>query len=145
MARTTVEDCFKKLNNKFELSILASYRAKQISKGAATPVDKRNDKNAVIALREIASEHVDIPTLKRSYIQSLQLCLPSDDVIEDDKKQLEENASEDELKESSSLSDELIENEFISVDEEDQSSDISGLEVNSVEEDTSKEDDSKKN
>ena len=142
MARTTVEDCFKKLNNKFELSILASYRAKQISKGGATTIDKRNDKNSVIALREIASEHVEIPALKRSYIQSLQLCLPSDDVIENNESS---KSSEDDLKENSSISDEFIENEFISVEDDDASTtNMSNIEVDSSIDNISKSHDERK-
>ena len=141
MARITTEDCFKKLNNKFELSILSSYRAKEISKGAPTEVGRRNDKNSVIALREIASEHVSIPKLRRAYIQSLQLCIPSNDVAEEDSKKLDEKTQDDESKENLPPSDELIESEFISVDEEDSCS-IEDLEIDSIAGHISEEDNS---
>ena len=139
MARITVEDCFKKLNNKFELSILSSYRAKEISKGAATEVDRKNDKNSVIALREIASEHVNIPKLRRAYIQSLQLCISSDGVVDEDSKKLDEKTQNDELKDAFSHSDEFIQSEFISIDEEDNCS-IENLEIDSVADHISEED-----
>ena len=55
MARVTVEDCIDKVDNRFELVLLASHRARQISQGAQITVDRDNDKNPVVALREIAS------------------------------------------------------------------------------------------
>ena len=56
MARVTVEDCIDKVDNRFELVLLASHRARQISQGAQITVDRDNDKNPVVALREIADE-----------------------------------------------------------------------------------------
>ncbi len=72
MARVTVEDCVRKLQNKFELVALAAQRAKSISRGAPITVDRDNDKNAVIALREIALDHLDVEQLKEELISSLQ-------------------------------------------------------------------------
>ena len=58
MARITVEDCIEKVNNRFELVLLATKRARQIARGSAPMVEEENDKPAVIALREIAEGHV---------------------------------------------------------------------------------------
>ncbi len=59
MARITVEDCIEKVNNRFELVLLATKRARQVARGAAPLVDEENDKPTVIALREIAEGLVD--------------------------------------------------------------------------------------
>ena len=59
MARITVEDCIERVNNRFELVLLATKRARQIARGSAPLVDEENDKPTVIALREIAEGHVD--------------------------------------------------------------------------------------
>ena len=58
MARVTVEDCIDKVENRFELVLLAGHRARQISQGAAITIDRDNDKNPVVALREIADQKV---------------------------------------------------------------------------------------
>ena len=72
MARVTVEDCIVKIPNRFELIMLASLRARELSKGAEISVDRDNDKNPVVALREIAEETVEIENLEASLIQSMQ-------------------------------------------------------------------------
>jgi len=72
MARVTVEDCIDKVDNRFELVLLASHRARQISQGASITVDRDNDKNPVVALREIADETLSPGDLKEDLIHSLQ-------------------------------------------------------------------------
>jgi DNA-directed RNA polymerase subunit omega len=72
MARVTVEDCIDKVDNRFELVLLASHRARQISQGAQITVDRDNDKNPVVALREIADEMLAPDDLKEDLIHSLQ-------------------------------------------------------------------------
>ncbi|WP_442578411.1 DNA-directed RNA polymerase subunit omega [Mesorhizobium sp. ASY16-5R] len=72
MARVTVEDCIDKVDNRFELVLLAGHRARQISQGAAITVPRDNDKNPVIALREIADETLSPGDLKEDLIHSLQ-------------------------------------------------------------------------
>jgi DNA-directed RNA polymerase subunit omega len=72
MARVTVEDCIDKVENRFELVLLASHRARMVSSGAAITVDRDNDKNPVVALREIAEETVSPGDLKEDLIHSLQ-------------------------------------------------------------------------
>jgi DNA-directed RNA polymerase subunit omega len=72
MARVTVEDCIDKVENRFELVLLASHRARMISSGAPMTLDRDNDKNPVVALREIAEETVSPGDLKEDLIHSLQ-------------------------------------------------------------------------
>ena len=72
MARVTVEDCVLKVPNRFELVMVASQRAREISSGAAITIDRDNDKNPVIALREIADTDISIESLKESLIKNHQ-------------------------------------------------------------------------
>ncbi|MBB3934545.1 DNA-directed RNA polymerase subunit omega [Aureimonas phyllosphaerae] len=72
MARVTVEDCVDKVENRFELVLLASHRARQIAQGQPITVDRDNDKNPVVALREIADETLSPDDLKEDLIHSLQ-------------------------------------------------------------------------
>ena len=72
MARVTVEDCIDKVENRFDLVLLASHRARMISSGAPITVDRDNDKNPVVALREIADQTVSPGDLKEDLIHSLQ-------------------------------------------------------------------------
>ena len=72
MARVTVEDCVLKIPNRFDLVMVAAQRARDISAGAPLTVDRDDDKNPVVALREIADESVDAEVLQASLIQGLQ-------------------------------------------------------------------------
>ena len=72
MARVTVEDCIDKVDNRFDLVLLASHRARQISSGQQITVDRDNDKNPVVALREIAAETLSPGDLNEDLIHSLQ-------------------------------------------------------------------------
>lgn len=72
MARVTVEDCIDKVENRFELVLIASHRARMISSGAQITVERDNDKNAVVALREIAESTLAPEDLKEDFIHSLQ-------------------------------------------------------------------------
>ncbi len=72
MARVTVEDCIDKVENRFELVLLASHRARMISSGAPLTIDRDRDKNPVVALREIADETIAPDDLKEQLIHSLQ-------------------------------------------------------------------------
>jgi len=72
MARVTVEDCVDKVENRFELVLLASHRARMVAGGAPITIDRDNDKNPVVALREIADETVAPEDLKEDLIHSLQ-------------------------------------------------------------------------
>lgn len=72
MARVTVEDCVDKVENRFELVLLASHRARMISSGSPIQVDRDKDKNPVVALREIADQGIHPEDLKEDLIHSLQ-------------------------------------------------------------------------
>ena len=71
MARVTVEDCVDKVPNRFELVMLAAHRAREIQAGSPATVDRDNDKNPVVALREIAEEKVELAGLEGDLIKSL--------------------------------------------------------------------------
>lgn len=72
MARVTVEDCVDKVQNRFDLVLIAAQRSRQISAGAELEVERDNDKNAVVALREIAEEKITPDALLETLIHSLQ-------------------------------------------------------------------------
>ena len=72
MARVTVEDCIDKVENRFDLVLLASHRARTISSGAPITIERDNDKNPVVALREIAEKTVSPDDLKEELVHSLQ-------------------------------------------------------------------------
>ena len=87
MARVTVEDCIEKINNRFELIIVASQRARELSNGAPIEVERDNDKNTVIALREIAEENIKVPDLTESAVYKLRKHVEQvDDGTEDDEE-----------------------------------------------------------
>ena len=72
MARVTVEDCVDKVPNRFNLVLLAAHRARAIAAGAGLTLDRDNDKNPVVALREIAEETISVEDMRESLIESLQ-------------------------------------------------------------------------
>lgn len=72
MARVTVEDCIEKVDNRFELVLLASHRARMISAGSPLTIDRDRDKNPVVALRELADSTISPEDLKEDLIHSLQ-------------------------------------------------------------------------
>ncbi len=84
MARVTVEDCVDKVNNRFDLVLSAAQRARQISSGAPLHVERDNDKNAVVALREIAEEKVEPYDLSESIVHGLRQVVESDEPEEVD-------------------------------------------------------------
>jgi len=71
MARVTVEDCVQKVPNRFELVLFAAQRARGLSRGEELTIDRDNDKNPVVALREIADETVELPKLEQDLVRSL--------------------------------------------------------------------------
>ena len=96
MARVTTEDCVVSVPNRFELVIYACKRAREITAGSEIDIEKNNDKNTVVALREIAEKKVDLNDLKDSIVKDLQRFTPVEEVdIEDvDSVPLKDNASE---------------------------------------------------
>ncbi|MEK9831595.1 MAG: DNA-directed RNA polymerase subunit omega [Rhodospirillaceae bacterium] len=93
MARVTVEDCIEKVSNRFDLVMLASQRAREVSAGAPITVERDNDKNPVIALREIADETVELENLQESLIVSQQKHVEYDLPEEDEVIELLESES----------------------------------------------------
>ena len=94
MARVTVEDCIDKIPNRYELLMVAAQRAKDIASGAPITVARDNDKNTVVALREIADETVSIEELQKSLVMGLQKYV---EVEEPEEEELEIMAAEKEL------------------------------------------------
>ena len=84
MARVTVEDCVLKVPNRFELVMVAAQRARNLGAGATLTVDRDDDKNPVIALREIAEGTVDLGALENSLIRGLQKVVEADEPESDE-------------------------------------------------------------
>ena len=84
MARVTVEDCVTKIPNRFELVMTAAQRARDISAGAELTMERDNDKNPVVALREIADETVDFGELQETLVKGLQRYVESDEPVEEE-------------------------------------------------------------
>jgi DNA-directed RNA polymerase subunit omega len=83
MARVTVEDCVLKIPNRFDLVMLSAQRAREIAAGGSLTVERDNDKNPVVALREIAESSVDIDNLRQSLITGLQKHVETEEPEED--------------------------------------------------------------
>ncbi len=108
MARITVEDCIDKVPNRFDLVLLAAHRAREISLGSELTVDRDNDKNPVVALREIADETLTSDQIRESAIESKQLQIEVDEPEEDQMAVLmgsdvEDNNHEEEISEENLL------------------------------------------
>jgi DNA-directed RNA polymerase subunit omega len=79
MARVTVEDCVDKIPNRFELVLLAAHRARSITSGSSLMVDRDNDKNPVVSLREIAAQKLKPEGLREEFLLSLQRHIETDE------------------------------------------------------------------
>ena len=79
MARVTVEDCIQKIPNRFRLVLMAAHRARNISAGAELNIDRDNDKNPVVSLREIAEDKLALDALEESLVSGLQRILPTEE------------------------------------------------------------------
>ena len=88
MARVTVEDCILKVPNRFELVLLSAQRARDVAGGAPLTVDRDNDKNPVVALREIADETIALKTLEENLVKGLQKHVEIDEPVEDQEIEL---------------------------------------------------------
>ena len=90
MARVTVEDCIEKVPNRFQLVLLAAHRARMIRAGSELTVDRDNDKDPVVSLREIAGNAVDMDLITESYIAELQEVRPNEEAErEEDRRALQ--------------------------------------------------------
>ena len=83
MARVTVEDCVDKVESRFDLVLYSAFRSREIAEGAELQVDRENDKNPVVALREIADNNLDSETLEGDLIESLQTQIDVDEADDD--------------------------------------------------------------
>ena len=83
MARVTVEDCIDKVPNRFELVLLAAHRARAIAVGSPIAVERENDKNSVVALREVAETSIALNDVRESLITSIQKNVVEPDELED--------------------------------------------------------------
>ncbi len=124
MARVTVEDCIDKVDNRFELVLLAGHRARQISQGAMITVDRDNDKNPVVALREIADETLSPEDLKEALIHSLQKHVEVDEPEAEAPEQIDKVAAQDSAVAASDDDDQVT---FDRMSEEDLLAGIEGL------------------
>ncbi|MEM7328833.1 MAG: DNA-directed RNA polymerase subunit omega [Pseudomonadota bacterium] len=79
MARVTVEDCVDKVPNRFDLILLAAQRSRMIREGSPLTVDRDNDKDPVVSLREIADESIDLKVVKESLVAELQEVRPGEE------------------------------------------------------------------
>ena len=93
MARVTVEDCVERIPNRFELVMLAAKRSREVSSGSSITVERDNDKNPVVALREIADETVSIDDLREELVRGLQKHIEVDEPEEDDEIEMMTAAS----------------------------------------------------
>ena len=103
MARVTVEDCVDKVPNRFDLVMLAAHRAREISSGSELTVPRDNDKNPVVALREIADETLSAANLHEAAVQSYQTQIEVDEPEEDESKEdepVKENNLDEDMKKS---------------------------------------------
>ena len=111
MARVTVEDCIDKVENRFDLVLLSAHRARQISQGASITIDRDNDKNPVVALREIADQTLSPGDLKEDLIHSLQKHVEVDEP-ENDLADMPEHAESEDAPEAISF-DRMSEEELL--------------------------------
>ena len=93
MARVTVQDCITKIPNRFDLVVAAAQRSREISNGIPIEVERDNDKNPVVSLREIAGDAVDPNTLQERFIRSMQKNIIKDEVVSDEETSLEDEFS----------------------------------------------------
>jgi len=95
VARVTVEDCIEKIPNRFELVLMAAHRARMISSGGQITVDRDNDKNPVVALREIGDGTISPDDLQEDLIHSLQKYVEVDEPEQEAAPRIETSADED--------------------------------------------------
>lgn len=88
MARVTVEDCVEKIPNRFDLVLLAAHRSRNISAGAPLTLDRDNDKTAVVSLRELAAETLDLGDLRESLVVGLQRVITDDDMPDEHEEEV---------------------------------------------------------
>lgn len=134
MARVTVEDCVTKIPNRFELVMIAGQRARDISSGARLTIDRDNDKNPVVALREIADETVNLDNLRNALVTGLQKHV---EVDEPEEEEMAPMVIDRDMMAVDVASDEEIGDDMLSVQEEgpDFGADFSADDLGAIDED----------
>lgn len=108
MARVTVEDCIEKIENRFDLVLMAAHRARMISSGSQITVDRDNDKNPVVALREIGDGAISPEDLREDLIHSMQKYVEVDEPEKHAAPLIENGNSDDDLTFDTMSEDELL-------------------------------------
>lgn len=93
MARVTVQDCIKKVPNRFDLVVAAAQRSREISNGMPIEIERDNDKNPVVSLREIAEDAIDPSTLQERFIRSMQKNLLRTETVDDEVASIDDEFS----------------------------------------------------
>ena len=93
MARVTVQDCIKKVPNRFDLVVTAAQRSREISNGMPIEIERDNDKNPVVSLREIAEDAIDPSTLQERFIRSMQKNLLRTETVDDEVASIDDEFS----------------------------------------------------
>ena len=115
MARVTVEDCIEKIPNRFDLVLAAAQRARDITTGNPLTIDRDNDKNPVVALREIADETIDPDKLRDDIVMGLQKLTNPEFIEDEEDENLEDNSLEDDYSINDELSDFKMNNDSLEV------------------------------
>lgn len=140
MARVTVEDCIVTVPNRFELVLLASKRSRELSAGAPLTVARDNDKNAVVSLRELSENSIDLQSLRDRLLQSMQrnsFAIEQEDDVEHDIT--EGLDSESEAHKNSLVERDLLLDDSLNIDDDMDDEDES-LDDDSIDEDDADED-----
>ena len=93
MARVTVQDCIKKVPNRFDLVVAAAQRSREISNGVPIEIERDNDKNPVVSLREIAEDAIDPSTLQERFIRSMQKNILRTETVDDEVASIDDEFS----------------------------------------------------
>jgi DNA-directed RNA polymerase subunit omega len=93
MARVTVQDCIKKVPNRFDLVVAAAQRSREISNGMPIEIDRDNDKNPVVSLREIAEDAIDPSTLQERFIRSMQKNILKSELVDEEETSIDDEFS----------------------------------------------------
>lgn len=128
MARVTVEDCIREVPNRFDLVLLAAQRARQVASGSPLTINRDNDKNPVVALREIAEKTVSLDELQNGLIQNLQKHIQGDEPEEEFMDLLSEEQSYAGQAQHQIEIEELALDDEISDDEEDEVISVESIE-----------------
>ena len=140
MARITVEDCIDKFDSRFELVLVASNRARKLHSGDEPTVERDNDKNTVIALREIADETISAETFKQNLVEEYQTVSPIDEeelALEFNEENTDDEAESEKLSEVSEETDETDISEADSEDNSETKNDAESETITEIETDQS--------